>query len=362
MQSCSIFNNEEQLPDKWYTCSNSGDNFFMGFASGIQKVFEIFDADKMVCKNRSSIMDLGYSSFENLTIDIPGGGYFSIRDYGTYENKHYNINNSDVVMEYSEDSYYYYNEDNSVLFIADKDKLIKYNAITGKKIETLKIPDGYNKGVSTDKYRIFSSSNKICIQNIADGKEHIIENAELYSFHEGRDLIFYRNEDGTNWYVCSISSKRILCSGEAGNYSCTMFFGNGRYFLNDYCEVYDMETWEKVLDLSSISNGVYGVQTTDSLPYFVVWYQDSEAKSSGKTKGSNVAYLYSKENAGEVVAEIPNYVAATSDGKIVVYDGAHTLYKVPLYTEKEIIKMAKEYIGNSGFKDYQKEKYHLFTD
>lgn len=265
-------------------------------------------------------------------------------------------------MEYSEDSYYYYNEDNSVLFIADKDKLIKYNAITGKKIETLKIPDGYNKGVSTDKYRIFSSSNKICIQNIADGKEHIIENAELYSFHEGRDLIFYRNEDGTNWYVCSISSKRILCSGEAGNYSCTMFFGNGRYFLNDYCEVYDMETWEKVLDLSSISNGVYGVQTTDSLPYFVVWYQDSEAKSSGKTKGSNVAYLYSKENAGEVVAEIPNYVAATSDGKIVVYDGAHTLYKVPLYTEKEIIKMAKEYIGNSGFKDYQKEKYHLFTD
>ncbi len=362
VQSCSIFNNEEQLPDKWYTCSNSGDNFFMGFASGIQKVFEIFDADKMVCKNRSSIMDLGYSSFENLTIDIPGGGYFSIRDYGTYENKHYNINNSDVVMEYSEDSYYYYNEDNSVLFIADKDKLIKYNAITGKKIETLKIPDGYNKGVSTDKYRIFSSSNKICIQNIADGKEHIIENAELYSFHEGRDLIFYRNEDGTNWYVCSISSKRILCSGEAGNYSCTMFFGNGRYFLNDYCEVYDMETWEKVLDLSSISNGVYGVQTTDSLPYFVVWYQDSEAKSSGKTKGSNVAYLYSKENAGEVVAEIPNYVAATSDGKIVVYDGAHTLYKVPLYTEKEIIKMAKEYVGNSGFKDYQKEKYHLFTD
>ena len=83
--------------------------------------------------------------------------------------------------------------------------------------------------------------------------------------------------------------------------------------------------------------------------HIVVWYQDSEAKSSGKTKGSNVAYLYSKENAGEVVAEIPNYVAATSDGKIVVYDGAHTLYKVPLYTEKEIIKLPSTSPANAVY-------------
>ena len=123
-----------------------------------------------------------------------------------------------------------------------------------------------------------------------------------------------------------------------------------------------MENWKKVLDLSLISNGVYGVQTTDSLPYFVVWYQDSDAKSTGKTKGSNIAYLYSKTNAGEVVAEIPNYVTTTSDGKIIVYDGAHTLYKVPLYTAEDIIAKAKEYVGDSEFTDYQKDKYHLFTD
>ena len=258
--------------------------------------------------------------------------------------------------------YYYYNEDNSVIFISDGGNLLKYDAATGKVMEKSNIPGGYVKGISIGGYKVFSSSNKICIQDTLGGKEKIIEDAELYSFHEGRGLIFYRTEDGTGWYVYSLKDNKTVCSGSSGNYSCTMFFGGGRYFLNDYSEVYDMENWKKVLDLSLISNGVYGVQTTDSLPYFVVWYQDSDAKSEGKTKGSNTAYIYSKANAGEVVAEIPNYVTTTSDGKIIVYDGAHTLYKVPLYTAEGIIKKAKEYIGGAEFTDYQKDKYHLFTD
>ncbi|MFG6394921.1 MAG: TIR domain-containing protein [Lachnospiraceae bacterium] len=362
VKSCPIFNNTENLPDKWYTGSASGDNFLMGFASGSQRIFEIFDASQLVQRNSTSISDLGYSSFENLTIDIPDSTYFSIRDYGTYENKHYTIDGSKVLMEYSENSYYYYNEDNSVIFISDNNDLKKYNAATGDIIETFYIPDGYDKGVCTDGYKIFSSSSQICIQNVAGGTEEIIKDAELYSFHEKRGLVFYRTADGTGWYVYSLKDNKIVCSGTSGNYSCTMFFGGGRYFLNDYSEVYDMDSWKKVLDLSSISNGVYGVQTTDSLPYFVVWYQDSDAKNKGKTKGTNIAYIYNKANTGEAVAEIPNYVTTTSDGQIIVYDGAHTLYKVPLYTAADIIKKAKEYIGNSKFTDYQKDKYHLFTD
>ncbi len=83
-------------------------------------------------------------------------------------------------------------------------------------------------------------------------------------------------------------------------------------------------------------------------------------KAQAKQKA--LIYLYNKEDASEVVAEIPNYVTTTSDGKIIVYDGAHTLYKVPLYTAEDIIASAKEYVGDSKFTDYQKDKYHLFTD
>jgi len=35
---------------------------------------------------------------------------------------------------------------------------------------------------------------------------------------------------------------------------------------------------------------------------------------------------------------------------------------VPLYTAEDIIARAKEYVGDSKFTDYQKDKYHLFTD
>lgn len=360
--SKNILNDKEQIPDKWFTCSSSGDSFFMGFQNGMDRTFEILDADELNCQSSASIREMGYSSFENLTIDVPGNGYFSIRDYGTNENKHYSIEKLETLMEYDEDSYYYYNEDNSILFISDDNSLAKYNAVTGEKIETYIIPKEYKKGICIGDYKVYSSSDEICIQNVSTGKQDIIQDAELYSFHAGRRLIFYRNSKGTKWFVYSLLNNKVVCEGEAGTYSCTMFFGNGRYFLNDYSEVYDMESWDKVLDLSSISNGVYGVQTTDSLPYFVVWYQDSEAKSSGKASGSNIAYLYNKENAGEVVAEIPNYVTTTKDGDVIVYDGAHTLYKVPLYTAGDIVDMAEKYVGTSEFTHYQKEKYHLFTE
>lgn len=213
MESCPILDSTGQLPDKWYTCPAAGDNFFIGFAGGSQRVFEIFDASKMEHRNTTLISDLGYSSFENLTIDIPDSTYFSIRDYDTNENKHYTIDGPDIIMEYDENSYYYYNEDNSVIFISDNNDLLKYDAATGKVIEEYGMPEGYDKGVSIGSYRVFSSSNEICIQNTTDGKEKIIKDAELYSFHEGRELIFYRTEDGTGWYVYSLKDNKVTCSG-----------------------------------------------------------------------------------------------------------------------------------------------------
>ena len=58
---------------------------------------------------------------------------------------------------------------------------------------------------------------------------------------------------------------------------------------------------------------------------------------------------------------IPNFVAATADGKVIVFDGDHTLYRIPLYTVEEIVKKAKNYVGNSKFADKQIEKYHLYA-
>ncbi len=357
-----ILEGYEKLPRKWHTCSSSGDYFIMGFEYGVQKTLEIFNADTLECVNDISLSDLGYDSFNNISIDVPNGDYFSIHDYETQENLHYSNDTVEELLNYSENSYYYYNEDGSKIFVTDDRQIIEYDAVTQEVLNTYTIPQTYDKGIAMGDYIVYSSNKSILIKNMSDETETIIEDAELYSFNEEKSVIFYRNEVGTRWYVYSPKDKEILCKGEAGLYSCTMFFGNGRYFLNDYSEVYDMRSWKKVLDISEISNGVYGVETTDEIPYFVVWYQDSEAKSTGKASGSNIAYLYDKKNPEEVVAEIPNYVTTTDDGSVVVYDGAQKLYKVPLYTAADIVKKAKEYVGDAEFSEYQKEQYHIYTE
>ena len=58
-----------------------------------------------------------------------------------------------------------------------------------------------------------------------------------------------------------------------------------------------MDTWEKVLDLSDLAGSLYGVMTTDELPYFVAWCRQSKDETSGT--GSDVAYLYDKESKDE---------------------------------------------------------------
>ena len=73
-----------------------------------------------------------------------------------------------------------------------------------------------------------------------------------------------------------------------------------------------------------------------------------------------MAYLYDKQHPEEIIGEIPNYVTTTSDGEVVVYDGAQNLYKIPLYSSEEILEMAGEYVGDMEFTKYQREKYHLY--
>lgn len=363
VKSLDIADLLDEIPNKWYTCSTDGSKVVMGFQNGIKKRMGIFDAENFTVLTSKQLTDLQYEGFDNLTIDVKNKDYISIQDYGYYQTAHYQGETMEQTFSFDENNYYYYNEDGSLLYLTEDGKIQEYESATGEKKAEYPLLSGYDKGVKVGDDLIFSSGKEICIQDQKKSEEKkVIKDAELYAFHAERGLLFYRNEAGTKWYVYSLAKKKVVCEGDAGTYSCTVFFGNGRYFLNDYSEVYDMDTWKQVLDLSEISNGVYGVQTTDDLSYFVVWYQENNAKKSGKASGSNVAYLYEKGGTGEIVGVIPNFVAMAKDGEVIVYDGNHDLYKMPLYSAAELKKKAEQYIGKEKFTDYQKEKYHLYRD
>lgn len=361
-QKKELFAKSEDIPDRWYTCSPGSQNFIMGTQKGGTRLLWIMDSGTMEVKQKASLSELGYTTFDNLTIDMADNNYFSIRDYATYINRHYDVFSLRGTLEYDDDAYYLYNENRKKFFLTKDKHVILYDAKSGAEQKRWALPEKYSRGVVIGDKEVYSSDTEICIVDGTNKEQKVIENAELYSFHEGRALIFYRNPEETEWFVYSLKEGRVMCQGRTADYASTMFFGEDRYFLNDYSEVYDMETWKKVLDVSDISNGVYGVSTTEKLPYFVVWYQDSDAKSSGRAGGSNVGYLYDKHNPDEIIGEIPNYVTTTKDGEAVVYDGAKSLYKIPLYSSEEILKMARTYVGDLEFSDYQREKYHLYSE
>lgn len=347
--------------EKWYTAAADGDYFMLDFKNGLQDQIAVFSSQKWKRTASSTLKDMEYESFDNLSVEASAKGYIAVQDYAYGENAHFAADTMKKVFSFSEDDYYFYNEDKSSITVAEGKKLTKYDCFSGDETETETIPDGYNRGVICGSYKIFGSDTFTMIQK--DGTEGIIlQDAQIYTINEKQELLFYRNQSGDRWFVYSLPKNKIVCEGKAGNYACTMFFDNGRYFLNDYTAVYDTVTWKKVLDLSDISTGVYGVATTEKLPYFVVWYQSGSTASTGKSVGSNTAYLYSKENPEDIVGVIPNYVATSSDGRVIVYDGNHTLYKIPLYSTKELVQRAKEYVKGISLTEKQKEAYHIYNE
>ena len=116
----------------------------------------------------------------------------------------------------------------------------------------------------------------------------ILKDAVIYTSNEKQKLLCYRSVDAGKWYVYSLEKGKVISQGKAGTFACTIFFDDGTYFLNDYNAVYDARSGEKVLDLSDISTGVYGVYTNKKIPYFVVWYQSGESDANGKSSGSNI--------------------------------------------------------------------------
>lgn len=358
-------------PKKWYPAYSSGDSFVMGFNNGALNEVASFDAKSFSIKTKRSLkaMNSDYESFDNLTLDLKNNNILQVQDHVFYKNTHFDVTTLEKKSEFSEESCYFYDETGEKLFLAKDGKLLTidpnevftafgsghtYPVVKG----SVDIPSGYDRGVVMgDGTNVFSSDKKILI-TAGTGDDVIIDDAVLYSVNIKRGLIFYRNAALDEWFAYDVNSGNIVCDGESGAYTCVTFFDNNRYLLNDYNSVYDMDTWEKVLDLGDIAGSVYGVMTTDGLPYFVVWCRES---GDGSGTSTDVAYLYDKESR-EIVGEVPDFVTLASDGDVISYDGARGLTKFRLYTSAELLSMARERIGGEELSESQKEKYHLYGD
>lgn len=348
------------VPEKWYTALSDGDTFLLDFKNGMEDTVQVFSAENLQMLGNTTLKKMDYESFDNLSLEAGNEKYISVQDYAYGENAHFDVDTMEKIFSFDEDSYYFYNDDKSKITIAENKELVTYDAVSGKELLKTNLPSEYDRGTVLGTYFIFGSDTSICIAK--EGAEDVVlKDAVIYTTNEKNKLLFYRNQKGTRWFVYSLEKNQVMCSGDAGTYSCTILFDDGRYFLNDYNAVYDTKTWKKSLDLSSISTGVYGVSTREDLPYFIVWYQSGDTNFSGKSTGSSVAYLYNKEKANDIVGVIPNYVATARDGKIIVFDGDHTLYKMPLYSIQKVIKKAKSYVKDIELTDRQKEKYHIYS-
>lgn len=354
----------KQIPDRWYTCSTDSDRFVMGFHNGAEDRIAEFDATEYKVLSDVSLEELGMSSFENKTIEQKNRDTVSVHDYDFNSTGLYTSDSLKKIMSIKEDSYYFYNESGDTVCVSDSSSkktdpsVIRYDVSTGKKNTEEKLRSGCDRGIIVGDGVVSNDGKTIWIGGGTQDEK--IDDAVLYAYNEARGLIFYRNVSGDRWFVYDMKSQKNVCEGEAGVYSCTTFFGNNRYLLNDYMTVYDMDTWKPVLDLGKITNRVYGVQTTDDLPYFVVWCRESETDSNGRSGGADVAYLYDKTGSGGIVGTIPNFVTLASDGEAIVFDGESSLYRFPLLTADEIKTMAEQTVGDADFTQEQKERYHLY--
>ena len=355
-----------EIPDAWYTCGSlEGKGFMLGFRNDATDQLAVFSETNSM-ENETSLNELGLSSFDNVSLELRD--YLWVQDYDSDRVLHFDRKTMQLRMEISDDDYYYYSEDGETVFVTEKEsgtnRLKMYRAASGEE-EAESVDIGKDdRGMSIGGYLVTGDKESIRIRKAdsnPDSKDVVeIPDAVLYGGNLARGLVFYRSVDEKHWTVYDVKENRVVCEGDSGAYTNTVFFGGNRYLLNDYRVVYDMDTWKPVLDLSELGNSVFGVMTTNSLPYFVVWCQESETGESERDTGFGTAYLYEKEGDGEIIGVIPGFVSMTPEGKILVYDGAYDLYEVSVLSTGELVKMAEHTLGDRQLTEAQRKRYHLF--
>ena len=294
---------------------------------------------------------------EGSLVKQESGDSVSLTNYKNYDVQYMNASSMNPVYRTNlVDAKVFTREDGEVIYESKDGTMRTVETATGTVLNEYAIPDGYEYGARIGDYVVLSTADTIRIDRGDGSTLATLKDASLEKINEKRGLVFYRNAARDTWYVYDVSKEQIVLEKKTGEYANVMQFGEGRYALIDYVDIYDMDTWEKVLSLKSENGNVYGAQTTKDCPYFVIWCRKTEESSSGK----EIACLYEKGGNGELVGVIDNYVAMTPDAGIVVYDGADTLYKIPLLSVDEIKKKAEQMVGDAAFSESQKEKYHLF--
>lgn len=224
---------------------------------------------------------------------------------------------------------------------------------TGKMLEESVLPDGAYYGAKVGDRLLIQTDNGVLVEG-ADGKTDTFEDYYLHYINEERRLAFLSTADA--WHVYSVDGNNFLLEKPINSMINIYFFGNNRYVLIDYSEVYDMDTWEKVLTLKPENGNPIEAYTNDSIPYYIIGCQSVEENSYG----NNIACLYEKGESGELVEVIDNFIAMAPDGEVIVYDGEETLYKFPLLSPAEIKKKGEQMTGGAELTPEQKEKYHIF--
>ncbi len=343
------------VPDMWYGSQTGCDRFVFGMYHGGKHRLAEFDASAM---KRIASRDLSGMG-ENNSIEQKTPAYILLEDYDYYTTYHLDAETlQEVYKEKINDTRRYYREDGEILCETKGRKLRVIEAATGNVLEEKEIPSGFESGVRMGDRWVFSGTKSIRVESGNGETILTLDDASLEGYNEKRGLLLYRDEDGDTWTIYDIGEQKAVLEDKTGNYPNMTFFGNNRYILKDYSEVYDMETWQKILTLSAEDGNVYDARTTDSLPYIVVRRKQTGVDGSG----SDTAYLYEKGGDGALVGVVPNYVALSTDGEIIAYDGEQTLYKFPLLTAGQVKEKAERLLGDHELTDSQKEQYHLFDE
>ena len=319
----------------WYTCPTDDSVFAMGFSGAGSDRICTFDGTEYKPLADKTLNELDMSSFENKELEVKNRDYITIRDFETLKQEHFGTSDLKKLLEIDEEDYYFYSEDGKYVYKTENGYVHKLDAVSGEQVDKYELPSGYDRGFSVGDVTVFGNDQSILIKSATGEKK--LDDAVLTTFNDKRGLVIYRNKSEMNWYVYDVKQGKVVCEGESGVYSSMSFFCNNKYFFCDYEEVYDMDSWQVVLHPSGEDSLIYGIQTTEKSPYFVVWCQ--------RTGGENFAELYLKAAAEEIVGVIPNFVSMTTDGQMVVYDGVGKLYKFPLMSEQELIDRARSTVS-----------------
>ncbi len=350
--------------DGWTPYPSETNRFMFVKGSGLDIMLAVYDSETLEKISETSLYDTSETAetYEFCEMKSDDSVYIN-----AYNNKYF-LNASTLKTEYKFDSFnesIFTREDGKVLY----ENILNYDIVnnsytpqgvtfkvidmaTGKVLEETTLPDGSYQAVRIGNVLALETEDGVKLEGPDGTKEVSSEYSILTGFNEKRGLLVYQTaSESPSWCVYDVNKGETVLERPVSDTPYFGYFGNNRYFLLDFEEVYDMDTWEKILTLKPENGTVAYAQTSDECPYFI--FQAS-------LEGKKVGCIYEKNGDGEMIGVIDNFVSMAPDGEIIVFDGEETLYKFPLLSPAEIKQKGEQMTGGAELSPEQKEKYHIF--